>query len=170
MIVPQGQSRACLDIVIIDDDISESTETFSVFLNNLSPGVNNSAATSTVQIIDDDDSKYISMTLPWHDVKLRHFDRAVTPFPTLFSSTGLITIDFELDSYTVMEGQPTVEVCAVTSSTPSPGQTVIALVSTQDVTATGMCMVANVNETLSLYDFTTFFARHMQLAWTTRSC
>lgn len=57
MIVPQGQSSACLDIFIIDDDISESTETFSVFLNNLSPGVNNSAATSTVQIIDDDDSK-----------------------------------------------------------------------------------------------------------------
>lgn len=56
-----------------------------------------------------------------------------------------------------MEGQPTVEVCAVTSSTPSPGQTVTALVSTQDVTATGMCMVANVNETHSCNDFTTFF-------------
>ena len=48
-----------------------------------------------------------------------------------------VVIMFELDSYDVIEGQPTVEVCVVTSATPSPGQTVSAQLSTQDGTANG---------------------------------
>ena len=56
VILQQGQNRVCLNIPIIDDDLSEPTfiETFLIFLFNLDPGVDNSASTSTVQIIDDD--------------------------------------------------------------------------------------------------------------------
>lgn len=44
---------------------------------------------------------------------------------------------FELESYGILEGQPSVEVCAVTSATPAPGQTVSAQISTEDGSATG---------------------------------
>ena len=44
---------------------------------------------------------------------------------------------FEQATYSVTEGQPSVEVCAVTSATPAPGQTVSALLSTDDGTAIG---------------------------------
>ena len=49
----------------------------------------------------------------------------------------VITVSFELNNYGVIEGQSSVEVCAVASATPSPGQMVLARVSTQDGTATG---------------------------------
>ena len=42
-----------------------------------------------------------------------------------------------MDNYAVTEGQPSVEVCAVTSSTPPIGQSVSAQVSTVDGSATG---------------------------------
>ena len=47
-------------------------------------------------------------------------------------------VTFEQATYAVTEGEPSVEVCAVTSATPASGQTVTALVSTEDGTATGM--------------------------------
>lgn len=49
-----------------------------------------------------------------------------------------IIVSFEFVEYSVGEGEPTVEVCLVTSSTPAPGQTVSAEVSTQDGTAMGI--------------------------------
>ena len=48
-----------------------------------------------------------------------------------------ILITFELESYGVSEGQPSIEVCTVTSATPAPGQTVSAQISTEDGSATG---------------------------------
>jgi hypothetical protein len=48
-----------------------------------------------------------------------------------------ILITFELDSYGVQEGQPSVEVCAVTSATPDQGQSISAQISTEDGSATG---------------------------------
>lgn len=45
---------------------------------------------------------------------------------------------FEQATYTATEGGPSVEVCAVTSATPAPDQTVTAFVSTEDGTAIGM--------------------------------
>ena len=49
-----------------------------------------------------------------------------------------ILVTFEQATYNVTEGELSVEVCAVTSATPAPGQTVIAFVSTEDGTALGM--------------------------------
>ena len=60
VILPQGQSSVCFNIPIIDDGIPESTETFLIFLNNVNPGVDSSASTSTVQIIDDDGKFFVS--------------------------------------------------------------------------------------------------------------
>ena len=48
-----------------------------------------------------------------------------------------ILITFELDSYGVSEGELSVEVCAVTSAPPDPGQTVSAQISTDDGSAIG---------------------------------
>ena len=44
---------------------------------------------------------------------------------------------FEDSSYSVTEGQPSVEVCAVTSATPAPGQIVSAQLSTANEFALG---------------------------------
>lgn len=52
-------------------------------------------------------------------------------------AVGDILVTFELDTYSTMEGEPTVEGCVVTSATPAPGQTVIVFFSTEDGTATG---------------------------------
>ena len=49
-----------------------------------------------------------------------------------------VGITFEEATYTVSEGEPIVEACVVTSATPEPGQTIAALVSTEDGTAIGM--------------------------------
>ena len=46
-------------------------------------------------------------------------------------------VSFEFNEYNVIEGEPNVEVCVVTSSVPDPGQVVSAQLSTQDATATG---------------------------------
>ena len=48
-----------------------------------------------------------------------------------------ILITFELDGYGVSEEDSSVEVCAVTSATPAPGQTAAAEISTEDGSATG---------------------------------
>ena len=47
-------------------------------------------------------------------------------------------VTFEQATYSVTEGEPSVEVCAVTSATPAPDQTVLAFISTEDGTAVGM--------------------------------
>lgn len=49
-----GESQTCLSIPIIDDLVAEGTETFSIFLSNVDPGVDSSASMSIVEIIDDD--------------------------------------------------------------------------------------------------------------------
>ena len=49
-----------------------------------------------------------------------------------------VIVSFELATYSVSEGQASAEVCAVTSATPIPGQSVSVLVSTEDGTALGM--------------------------------
>lgn len=49
----------CFNITIIDDAIPEPIETFLVFLNNVEPGVDNSASMATVQIINDDGKKIL---------------------------------------------------------------------------------------------------------------
>ena len=48
-----------------------------------------------------------------------------------------VIISFEMAMYSVSEGQGSVDVCAVTSAIPLPGQSVSALVSTEDGTAIG---------------------------------
>lgn len=48
-----------------------------------------------------------------------------------------ILVTFEFPLYSVTEGQPSVEVCAVTSATPFLGLTVTVQLSTVDGTATG---------------------------------
>ena len=54
VVLPEGETQVCFNISIIDDAIPEDTETFLVFLNNVDPGVDNSAAMATVEIISDD--------------------------------------------------------------------------------------------------------------------
>ena len=54
LVLPGGESQVCFNITIIDDAIPEPIETFLVFLNNVEPGVDNSASMATVQIINDD--------------------------------------------------------------------------------------------------------------------
>lgn len=49
----------------------------------------------------------------------------------------IIIITFELDNYGATEGQSSVEVCAIASATPNPGQAVSAQISTQDGSAIG---------------------------------
>ena len=49
-----GESQTCLNIPIVDDSDAEGTETFSIFLINMDPGVDSGASMSTVQIMDDD--------------------------------------------------------------------------------------------------------------------
>ena len=49
-----------------------------------------------------------------------------------------ILVTFEEATYTASEGELIVEACVVTSATPDPGQTIAALVSTEDGTAIGM--------------------------------
>lgn len=59
---------------------------------------------------------------------------------SMYSSHSLdqvVVVRFELEEYDVAEGQPSVQVCTVTSSTPLPSQTVSIQVSTVDGTATG---------------------------------
>ena len=58
-------------------------------------------------------------------------------FFVLIDDEQNILITFELDSYDVPEGQPSIEVCAVTSATPDQGQSISAQVSTEDGSATG---------------------------------
>lgn len=53
----------------------------------------------------------------------------------------VVSVTFELGQYDAAEGQPSVEVCAVTDLTPAPGQTVSVLVSTEDGTASGKLSV-----------------------------
>ena len=48
-----------------------------------------------------------------------------------------VIVSFELATYGASEGQGSVEVCAVPSATPLPGQSVSVLVSTEDGTAIG---------------------------------
>lgn len=56
-----GQFLSCIQIDIIDDSIMESKETLSLLLQPLdsSPGVRISRGQSTVDIIDNDESKFI---------------------------------------------------------------------------------------------------------------
>lgn len=54
----------------------------------------------------------------------------------IFTDENVI-VTFEMSSYDVVEGQPSVEVCAVTSATPVVGQTVSVLLSTEDGSADG---------------------------------
>ena len=58
-------------------------------------------------------------------------------FSCIDDAAGDILVTFELDTYSVTEGEPTVEGCVVTSATPAPGQTVTVFFSTEDGTAIG---------------------------------
>ena len=61
-----------------------------------------------------------------------------------------ILITFELDDYSVLEGQPSVEVCAVTSATPDQGQSISDQISTEDGSATGKFFKKEKKKTSSL--------------------
>ena len=63
LIIPADQNISCFEVVIVDDDIKEDTETFSI---TGSTGVTGSAVTGdisnvTILILDDDCKLYIRM-------------------------------------------------------------------------------------------------------------
>ena len=121
--------RLCVNIGIIDDLAVEPTEQFSVQIDQ-STSQGSVSTQAGVLIVDGIYTTLLLITLSSAAQQIK--------FLSFASIDDDVIVSFELATYSANEGQATAEACAVSSTTPIPGQSVSVLVSTEDGTAIGM--------------------------------